>query len=88
MPESSMVGFDLLHQVHGFVVGVPTDPIHNIDQAHREFGTTFDWVPRFASHDGTDMRLAEAHQAIGNAMLTVRVHPELLTRAADDTAHG
>jgi hypothetical protein len=31
MSKPSMAGFDLLHQVHGFVIGVPTDPIHKTD---------------------------------------------------------
>ncbi len=76
-----MVGFDLLHYIHGFVVGVPTDSIHKADpvhQTHRDVGAKFNGVPRVASHDGPDVGLADAHQAIGDRMIAVRIHPELL----------
>ena len=79
--ESPTRGFDLFHSIQGFVVGIPSDPIHKTDplhQTHRDCGATFNRAPGFAAHEGTDRRLAEADPSIGEPMTTGRVHPELL----------
>jgi hypothetical protein len=34
MPKPSTIGVDLLHQIHGFVISVPADPIHKTDSSH------------------------------------------------------
>jgi len=72
---------DLLRQVHGFVVSVPTNPIHNanpLHQTHRDFRAKLDGRPGFAAHNRPDMWLAETHQPVSDAMTAMRVYPELL----------